>query len=51
MVQQLANNTHTIYTANIIVFNAEPLIRYEWVSKADVTFGNVDIEIIKEFAK
>ena len=51
MVQGLAGNTHRIYTANIVVFNAEPIIKYEWVSKAEVTFGNVDLSIIKEFAK
>ena len=51
MVSELAGNTHTIYTANIVVFNAEPLIRYEWVEKGDVTFGKIDPEIIKEFAK
>ena len=51
MVQGLANQTHRIYTANIVVFNVEPVIRYEWVSKSEVTFGKIDPEIIREFAK
>ena len=51
MVSELSGNTHTIYTANIVVFNAEPLIRYEWVEKGDVTFGKIEPETIKEFAK
>ena len=40
-----------MYTANIVVLNAKPLIREEWVSKAEVTFGKVSTDIIKEFAK
>lgn len=51
MVQELSGNTHRIYTANIIVFNAKPLIRYEWVTRAEVTFGKITPDILKEFAK
>ena len=51
MIQELAGNTHRIYTANILVFNSEPQIFYEWVSRAEVTFGPIDPHIIQEFAK
>jgi septum formation protein len=51
MVTGLADDTHRLYTANIVVFNTSPLIRHEWVSRAEVTFGKIDPEIIKEFAK
>ena len=51
MVQELSDSTHRIYSANIVVFNASPVIREEWVCKAEVTFGKIDLEIIKEFAK
>lgn len=47
MMSQLSNKTHQIYTAHCIVFNVEPQIKYEWVSKADVTFGDVPIECFK----
>jgi hypothetical protein len=39
MMSSLANQTHQAYTAHTIVFNVDPLIRYEWVTKAEVTFG------------
>lgn len=51
MVQGLSGNTHRVYTANILVLNADPIIKYEWVTRSEVTFGDIDIEIIKEFAK
>ena len=51
MVSELAGNTHRIYTANIVVFNTEPILKYEWVSKAEVTFGKIDPLTIQEFAK
>jgi predicted house-cleaning NTP pyrophosphatase (Maf/HAM1 superfamily) len=52
MVTELADKVHRIYTANIVVFNSNgPLIRHEWVSKAEVTFGKIPPEVIKEFAK
>lgn len=44
MMGSLANKTHQAYTAHIIVFNVEPVIRYEWVIKADVTFGEIPKE-------
>lgn len=43
MMGSLANKTHQAYTAHVIVFNAEPCIKFEWVTKADVTFGDVPI--------
>jgi predicted house-cleaning NTP pyrophosphatase (Maf/HAM1 superfamily) len=51
MITKLANRTHNLYTAHIIVFNAEPEIKYEWVSKAEVTFGKIPIEVAEVFAK
>lgn len=39
MMLSLANKTHNAYTAHIIVFNIKPMIKYEWVGKAEVTFG------------
>ena len=32
----LANKTHQVYTANMIVFNQNPLLKFEYVSKGDV---------------
>ena len=46
MVRGLSECTHRVYTANIVVFNASPPIRQEWVSRAEVTFGRVAPEII-----
>lgn len=51
MVRSLSNQTHRIYTAHIVVFNTQPAIRYEWVTRAEVTFGEVPEEVIKVFAK
>lgn len=51
MMSSLCNKTHSAYTAHIIVFNTKPLIRYEWVTKADVTFGDVPNICFEEFAK
>lgn len=47
MIQELSGNTHRVYTANIVVFNSEPVTRYEWVSKGEVTFGDISIDIIR----
>lgn len=47
MIQELSGNTHRVYTANIVVFNSQPAIRYEWVSKGEVTFGHIDNDIIR----
>lgn len=43
MMGSLANKTHQAYTAHTIVFNTEPQIKFEWVAKADVAFGDVPI--------
>jgi predicted house-cleaning NTP pyrophosphatase (Maf/HAM1 superfamily) len=43
MIQGLSGQTHRIYTANIVVFNCEPNIKYEWVGKSEVTFGEIDL--------
>lgn len=51
MAQGLANSEHRVYTAHILVFNTEPKIRYEWVERAEVTYGEVPLEVLKEFAK
>ena len=51
MMGGLANKTHQAYTAHILTFNTEPQIQYEWVTKADVTFGDIPIACLEEFAK
>lgn len=51
MMGGLANQTHQAYTAHIITFNTEPVIQFEWVAQADVTFGDVPIQCLEEFAK
>ena len=51
MMGSLANKTHQAYTAHIVTFNTEPQIKYEWVTKADVTFGEIPIAALEEFAK
>lgn len=51
MMHGLANKTHEIYTAHVIVFNTQPEIRYEWVTKAEVTFGDISVNALEEFAK
>ena len=51
MGQTLSNEQHRVYTAHIVVFNTDPVIRYEWVARAEVTFGDVPLEVLKEFAK
>ncbi len=54
----LRNTTHQVYTANMVVFNQEPLLRYEWVEEGNVfwlmiqvTFGSIPIEAIEAYAK
>lgn len=43
MVRGLANQTHRIYTAHAVIFNLQDgkNLKYEWVSTAEVTFGNI----------
>lgn len=31
MMSELINITHQVYTANMVIFNQKPLLRYEWV--------------------
>ena len=38
MMGGLRNTTHQVYTANMVVFNQKPLLRYEWVEEANVFF-------------
>jgi predicted house-cleaning NTP pyrophosphatase (Maf/HAM1 superfamily) len=38
MMGGLRNTTHQVYTANMVVFNQKPLLRYEWVEEANVLF-------------
>lgn len=51
MMGKLANKTHQAYTAHSVTFNTQPLIQYEWVTRADVTFGDIPRECLEEFAK
>lgn len=51
MMSSLSNKTHQTLTAHIIVFNTEPQIRYEWVTGADVTFGEIPLEVLQAYAK
>lgn len=51
MMSALANQTHQAYTAHVIVFNTEPQIKFEWVTKADVTFGDVPVECFEAFSE
>ncbi len=36
MMGGLINTTHQVYTANMVIFNQSPLIRYEWVEVGNV---------------
>ena len=38
MMSGLLNTTHQVYTANMIVFNQYPLLKFQYVSKGDVFF-------------
>lgn len=51
MMSSLANKTHHVYTAHCLLFNTEPMITYEWVGTAAVTFGDVPLECFKEYSK
>ena len=51
MMGGLSNKTHQAYTAHVVIFNVEPQIRYEWVTKADVTFGDIPTVALEAFAK
>ena len=31
MMSGLLNATHQVYTANMVIFNQKPLLKYEWV--------------------
>ena len=44
MMSSLSNRTHHVYTAHIVTFNTTPQIQYEWVGKAQVTFGEIPKE-------
>ena len=50
-MSSLANQTHQAYTAHVLIFNTEPLIKYEWVTHADVTFGDVPLECFEAFSE
>lgn len=54
MVTALAGNTHRIYTAHTVLFNGKKhgeWVKEEWVTSAEVTFGEIPPEVIAEFAK
>jgi hypothetical protein len=38
MMGGLINTTHQVYTANMVIFNQAPLLRYEWVEEANVFY-------------
>ena len=42
----LSGKTHNVYTAHIVTFNTTPQIQYEWVGKAQVTFGEIPKEAL-----
>lgn len=44
MVTALAGNTHRIYTAHTVLFNGKKhgeWVKEEWVTSAEVTFGEI----------
>jgi predicted house-cleaning NTP pyrophosphatase (Maf/HAM1 superfamily) len=51
MLSSLSNETHQCFSAHILTFNTDPEIKYEWVTKSDVTFGKIPLECLTSYSE